>query len=85
MPRHPYPPKFPLPRHIRDADEGYQLLAGAIIATAVYDYRRYPKQRLQIRRFFESDWFLILASLNGVEPLVVLEAMKIKHPRANEL
>ena len=47
--------------------ENYEKLAQAIIIQAVRDYRNsYSYQtRCSIERFFRSEWFMVLTTLNG--------------------
>lgn len=54
---------------------GYTELANAIIIQAVKDYRRAisPQVRRGIKRFFLSDWFMILSDADGKRILKRLE------------
>ncbi len=47
--------------------ENYEKLAEAIILQAVKDYRDSCsyQMRCSIERFFRSDWFMVLTTLNG--------------------
>ena len=47
--------------------ENYEKLANAIILQAVRDYRNsYSYQtRCSIERFFRSEWFMVLTTLDG--------------------
>ncbi len=50
-------------------EEHYKLLADAIIVQAVKDYRRTQSTsvRNELKRFFVSDWFYLLANTDGCE------------------
>lgn len=54
---------------------GYTELANAIIIQAVKDYRRAssPQMRREIKRFFLSDWFMVLTDADGKRILEKLE------------
>lgn len=54
---------------------GYTELANAIIIQAVKDYRRAssPQMRREIKRFFLSDWFMVLSNVDGKRILKRLE------------
>lgn len=45
----------------------YENLANAIVLSAVKDYRssRNPDELKSIERFFRSDWFSVLTSVDG--------------------
>ena len=47
--------------------ENYENLARAIIVQAVRDYRNSCsyQTRCSIERFFRSEWFMVLTTLNG--------------------
>lgn len=49
--------------------DGYERLANEIILQAVKDYRlsKSPATRRSIERFFRSDWFEVLTSIDGVK------------------
>jgi DNA-directed RNA polymerase specialized sigma subunit len=49
--------------------DGYEELANKIILQAVKDYRHTKSQatRRSIERFFRSDWFKVLTSIDGEE------------------
>ncbi len=55
--------------------DGYTELANAIIIQAVKDYRRAstPQMRREIKRFFLSDWFMVLTDADGKQILERLE------------
>ncbi len=55
--------------------DGYTELANAIIIQAVKDYRRTssPQMRREIKRFFLSDWFMVLSDADGKRILKRLE------------
>lgn len=50
-------------------EDNYKLLADAIIAQAVKDYRKTQStsDRNELKRFFVSDWFCVLANMDGCE------------------
>ena len=53
--------------------DGYQLLANAIVLQAVNEYREALRQndtaakwkKINLRRFFRSDWFKLLTNVDG--------------------
>ena len=47
--------------------DAYENLANAIVLLAVKDYRdsKHPATRASIERFFRSQWFQVLTSLDG--------------------
>lgn len=50
-------------------EDNYKLFADAFIAQAVKDYRRTQSTsvRNELKRFFVSDWFCVLANMEGYE------------------
>lgn len=58
----------------KDGDDGYKLLANAIIEQAVIDYKARERSRMDIERFFRSDWFILLSRgvVNGEEVIAHL-------------
>ena len=45
----------------------------AVVNQAVNDYRKYPRMRSEVARFFKSDYFERMTGVNGQ---VVLERLK---------
>lgn len=56
-------------------DMPYEALARAVVKKAAKDYRREPKRREEVARFFTSRWGgLLLGELDGTRILKQLEA-----------
>lgn len=60
-------------------DEPYRLLAGAIVLQAVKDYRKALKYdaetvKYECRRFFRSEWFKALTTIDGERLISELES-----------
>ena len=62
--------------------ENYEKLAQAIIIQAVRDYRNsYSYQtRCSIERFFRSEWFMVLTTLNGEMLIKRLQEERLVRP-----
>ena len=60
-------------------DEPYHLLAGAVVLQAVKDYRKALKHddetvKCECRRFFRSEWFKVLTTIDGERLISELES-----------
>lgn len=64
-------------------DEGYRMLAEAIVIQAVRDYRvaRSNGAKSHIVRFFKSKWFTMLSDLDGE---LLLKKLKTEGGQTNE-
>lgn len=60
-------------KSVAQTNGGYMQLWLAVVNQAVNDYRKYPKMRSEVARFFKSDYF---ESMAGVKGQVVLERLK---------
>lgn len=61
-----------------DTDNPYQNLANAIVAVAADDYRMAlkednPKLKKSLEKFFRSDWYRVLTSVNGENLMSMLQ------------
>ena len=58
----------------------YERLANAIIIQAVKDYRhtRNPADRVELERFFRSEWFSVLSKLDGEVLLAQLQKEAVR-------
>ena len=60
-------------------EDPYRLLADAIVIQAVKDYRKalkydYRRIKCECRRFFRSDWFKALTTIDGERLISELES-----------
>ena len=60
-------------KRVAQTNDGYMQLWLAVVNQAVSDYRKYPRMRSEVARFFKSDYFERMTDVNGQ---VVLERLK---------
>lgn len=63
----------PYKKSVVQTNGGYMQLWMAVVNQAVNDYRKYPKMRSEVARFFKSDYFERMTGVNGQ---VLLERLK---------
>ena len=63
----------PYKKRVIQTNGGYGELWIAVINQAVNDYRKYPRMRSEVARFFKSDYF---ERMTGVDGQVVLDRLK---------
>lgn len=61
-------------------NEGYEMLAAAVVERAVIDYKSALAEKdeteiRQLKRFFRSDWFDFLSDLDGEVLMAQVERM----------
>jgi phage terminase large subunit len=63
--------------------DGYEVLANEIILQAVKDYRKTKSlaTRRSIERFFRSDWFNVLTSIDGEKLIEMLREERKENER----
>lgn len=49
----------------KSTERGYNALWKAVILQAVADYRKYPKMRSEVARFFRSNYFKMITEVDG--------------------
>lgn len=67
-----------LSNHISSKNEGYKMLAMAVIRMALIDYKKRPRQRSVITRsFFNTDDFIFYCDLADMDPRMIKNKLKL--------